>query len=369
MAGAAERRAPRGRPAAAAGMGVSARLGVLRVLYQRRRRAERGRTTRRRRRCGWRALRIRFDGRRALLSPCSPWPRRWRPWQAIVLAEPRIRRAQRADRRPASWPPPTLTAASTPLHVRDAVADPVAERRALRQRRPWPRALGSALLWAMWGEYYAVIPRDRSELLVPVSAVSAADHRSSGVRHGRLGAHSRRLGAAASVRTVFLARVDTRGGPRRERVGVRCPIGDRRNGSAPPGRPRAHGFRHSRRVRHREHRRHDGRRLRVRCAPPGHPGVQRPHDGRGSNHGRIGPEAHLAVLPLPVALPHSRHRLRRRHPLRPGRRPRRRRPRPSEAASRSASLRRSISQTTPAPVAPRPPRHPAWGGCSFMRAT
>ncbi|MFR5090866.1 MAG: hypothetical protein ACLTDR_01610 [Adlercreutzia equolifaciens] len=34
--------------------------------------------------------------------------------------------------------------------------------------------IGSALLWAMWGEYYAVIPRDRSEWLAPVSAVSAA---------------------------------------------------------------------------------------------------------------------------------------------------------------------------------------------------
>ena len=34
--------------------------------------------------------------------------------------------------------------------------------------------IGSALLWVMWGEYYAVVPRDESELLAPLSAVSAA---------------------------------------------------------------------------------------------------------------------------------------------------------------------------------------------------
>ena len=34
--------------------------------------------------------------------------------------------------------------------------------------------VGSALLWVMWGEYYAVIPREKSELLAPISSVSAA---------------------------------------------------------------------------------------------------------------------------------------------------------------------------------------------------
>ncbi|WP_304427361.1 response regulator transcription factor [uncultured Adlercreutzia sp.] len=33
---------------------------------------------------------------------------------------------------------------------------------------------GSALMWVMWGEYYAVLPRESSEGLAPISAVSAA---------------------------------------------------------------------------------------------------------------------------------------------------------------------------------------------------
>ncbi|MEY8561960.1 helix-turn-helix transcriptional regulator [Eggerthellaceae bacterium 3-80] len=33
---------------------------------------------------------------------------------------------------------------------------------------------GSAILWVMWGEYYAVIPREESEFLAPLSSVSAA---------------------------------------------------------------------------------------------------------------------------------------------------------------------------------------------------
>lgn len=89
---------------------------------------------------------------------------------AIVLAEPRIGSPT------SHWPlfvaAPALTAASTPFMF-VSVADPGLNA-LLFGIGAVATGIGSALLWAMWGEYYAVIPRDRSEWLAPVSAVSAA---------------------------------------------------------------------------------------------------------------------------------------------------------------------------------------------------
>lgn len=89
---------------------------------------------------------------------------------AIVLAEPRI--GSPTSHRPLFVVAPALTAASTPFMF-VSVADPGLNA-ALFGIGAVATGVGSALLWAMWGEYYAVIPRDRAEWLAPVSAVSAA---------------------------------------------------------------------------------------------------------------------------------------------------------------------------------------------------
>lgn len=89
---------------------------------------------------------------------------------AIVLAEPRI--GSPTSHRPLFVVAPALTAASTPFMF-VSVADPGLNA-ALFGIGAVATGIGSALLWAMWGEYYAVIPRDRAEWLAPVSAVSAA---------------------------------------------------------------------------------------------------------------------------------------------------------------------------------------------------
>lgn len=88
---------------------------------------------------------------------------------AIVLAEPRI--GSPTSHRPLFVVAPALTAASTPFMF-VSVADPGLNA-LLFGIGAVATGIGSALLWAMWGEYYAVIPRDRSEWLAPVSAVSA----------------------------------------------------------------------------------------------------------------------------------------------------------------------------------------------------
>ncbi|MFR5828526.1 MAG: hypothetical protein ACLUE1_05445 [Adlercreutzia equolifaciens] len=86
---------------------------------------------------------------------------------AVVLAEPRI--GSPTSHRPLFVVAPALTAASTPFMF-VSVADPGLNA-ALFGIGAVATGIGSALLWAMWGEYYAVIPRDRSEWLAPVSAV------------------------------------------------------------------------------------------------------------------------------------------------------------------------------------------------------
>lgn len=89
---------------------------------------------------------------------------------AIVIAEPRI--GAPTDHRPLVIAAPVLTAASTPLMF-TTVADPVAHA-TLFAIGSIATGVGSALLWVMWGEYYAVVPREESEMLAPASAVSAA---------------------------------------------------------------------------------------------------------------------------------------------------------------------------------------------------
>lgn len=88
----------------------------------------------------------------------------------VVLAEPRI--GSPTSHRSFIAAAPLLTAASTPFMF-VSMADP-ALNALLFGVGAVATGIGSALLWVMWGEYYAVIPRDRSELLAPVSAVSAA---------------------------------------------------------------------------------------------------------------------------------------------------------------------------------------------------
>ena len=88
----------------------------------------------------------------------------------IVIAEPRF--GAPTSRCALLVAAPILAAVSTPLMF-VTLPHPVANA-VLFGAASLATGLGSALLWVMWGEYYAVIPRDRSELLVPVSAVSAA---------------------------------------------------------------------------------------------------------------------------------------------------------------------------------------------------
>ena len=77
---------------------------------------------------------------------------------AIVLAEPRI--GSPTSHRPLFVVAPALTTASTPFMF-VSVADPGLNA-LLFGIGAVATGIGSALLWAMWGEYYAVIPRDRS---------------------------------------------------------------------------------------------------------------------------------------------------------------------------------------------------------------
>ncbi len=88
----------------------------------------------------------------------------------IVIAEPRF--GAPTSRAALLVAAPVLTAASTPLMF-VTLPHPVANA-VLFGVASLATGVGSALLWVMWGEYYAVVPRDRSELLAPVSAVSAA---------------------------------------------------------------------------------------------------------------------------------------------------------------------------------------------------
>ena len=92
---------------------------------------------------------------------------------AIVLAEPRI--GSPTSHRPLFVVAPALTAASTPFMF-VSVADPGLNA-LLFGIGAVATGIGSALLCAMWGEYYAVIPHDRSAVsaAVIVLLVSAMD--------------------------------------------------------------------------------------------------------------------------------------------------------------------------------------------------
>lgn len=89
---------------------------------------------------------------------------------AIVIAEPHI--GAPTTHRRLIVIAPVLTAISTPLMLA-APADPTLAA-VLFAAGSVTTGVGSALMWVMWGEYYAVISRDRAELLAPSSAVSAA---------------------------------------------------------------------------------------------------------------------------------------------------------------------------------------------------
>lgn len=90
---------------------------------------------------------------------------------AVILAfEPRI--GAPTTHRPLTIIAPVLTAASTPFMFL-SLGDPTASA-LLYGIGSVATGIGSALLWVMWGEYYAVISREEAEWLAPVSAVSAA---------------------------------------------------------------------------------------------------------------------------------------------------------------------------------------------------
>lgn len=89
---------------------------------------------------------------------------------AIVVAEPRF--GAPTSHRSLVAAAPLLTAASTPFMFL-VPADPLAGA-LIFGAGSIATGIGSALLWVMWGEYYAIVPREKSELLAPVSAVSAA---------------------------------------------------------------------------------------------------------------------------------------------------------------------------------------------------
>ena len=88
----------------------------------------------------------------------------------IVLAEPKL--GAPTHHKALFFAAPLLTAASTPLMFL-ALADPLANG-VLFGLGSVATGVGSALLWVMWGEYYAVIPREESEGLAPLSAVLSA---------------------------------------------------------------------------------------------------------------------------------------------------------------------------------------------------
>lgn len=88
----------------------------------------------------------------------------------ILIAEPRF--GAPTSHRSLLLAAPLLTALSTPFMFL-SLADPVLEAIAFAVGSA-ATGVGSALLWVMWGEYYAVLPRENAEALAPVSAVSAA---------------------------------------------------------------------------------------------------------------------------------------------------------------------------------------------------
>ena len=89
---------------------------------------------------------------------------------AIVLLEPRFGAPTQHPKLIVAAP--ILTSISTPLMY--VSAPDAAVGFAIFLVGSVLTGIGSALLWVMWGEYYAVIPREESELLAPLSSVSAA---------------------------------------------------------------------------------------------------------------------------------------------------------------------------------------------------
>lgn len=89
---------------------------------------------------------------------------------AIIVAEPCF--GAPTSHRGIVVAAPLLTTASTPFMFLVS-ADPLTGA-LIFGASSIATGIGSALLWVMWGEYYAVIPREKSELLAPASAVSAA---------------------------------------------------------------------------------------------------------------------------------------------------------------------------------------------------
>lgn len=89
---------------------------------------------------------------------------------AIVAAEPRL--GAPTSYRALIIAAPLVTAASTPFMF-VTLPHPLANA-LLFGAAALATGIGSALLWVMWGEYYAVVPRDQAESLAPASAVSAA---------------------------------------------------------------------------------------------------------------------------------------------------------------------------------------------------
>ena len=88
----------------------------------------------------------------------------------ILIAEPRF--GAPTSHRSLLLAAPLLTALSTPFMFL-SLADPLLEAVAFAVGSV-ATGVGSALLWVMWGEYYAALPRESAEGLAPVSAVSAA---------------------------------------------------------------------------------------------------------------------------------------------------------------------------------------------------
>ena len=198
---------------------------------------------------------------------------------AIVLAEPRI--GSPTSHRPLFVVAPALTAASTPFMF-VSVADPGLNA-LLFGIGAVATGIGSALLWAMWGEYYAIIPRDRSEWLAPVSAVSAA------VIVLLVSAMDDWVPVAVAAALPLLSGLcfhlawTPKAARTEEALATAHRFATERR--SPLGGTRAHGVRHPRRVLHREHRGHDECRAGGRHPPSSHLAVQRAHDGRGSGHG------------------------------------------------------------------------------------
>ncbi len=88
----------------------------------------------------------------------------------ILLAEPHF--GAPTSRQSLIVAVPLLTGLSTPFMFL-SLPNPVLEAAAFAVGSV-ATGIGSALLWVMWGEYYAVISRESAESLAPISAVSAA---------------------------------------------------------------------------------------------------------------------------------------------------------------------------------------------------